>query len=289
MNLSLIQTACKNDPALNLDHTEVLIGRAAHQGSQIILLQELFQTPYFCKKVNPDYFSLAEPIPGPLTRRLSRLSTDLGVVIVAPFFERAAAGIYYNTLVVIDRDGRLLGRYRKMHIPEDPGFHEKYYFSPGDKGYQVFKTAFGRIGTLICWDQWFPEAARITAMKGADLLVYPTAIGTIEGEGETEKARFHQAWQLIQRSHAIANGCYVAAVNRVGKETGTTFWGRSFVSDPMGDLIAEAGEDEEILQAVLDPSRIERERLIWPFFRDRRTDSYGPILSRWSEEEEGCE
>lgn len=285
MNLSLVQTFCGNDPEENRERTESLIRKAAGGGGQVILLQELFNTQYFCKTVNPDAFALAQTIPGPLINKLSELAFSLGVVIVAPIFERAAPGIYFNALVVLDQDGRLLGRYRKMHIPEDPGFHEKYYFTPGDLGYKVFNTSFGRIGTLICWDQWFPEAARLTALQGADLLVYPTAIGTLKNEGEVERKKYQSSWQLIQRSHALANGCYVASINRVGQEGGTRFWGGSFVSDPLGEVIAEAGDKEEVLHATLDLSKMDRVRTTWPFFRDRRIDSYRGILQRWDSSE----
>lgn len=286
MNLSLVQTFCGNDPEENRDRTESLIREAAGEGGQVILLQELFHTRYFCQTLDLEAFSLAQSIPGSLTDRLSEIASSLGVVIVAPIFERAAPGVYFNSLVVLERDGRLLGRYRKMHIPEDPGFHEKYYFTPGDLGYKVFNTSFGRIGTLICWDQWFPEAARITALQGADLLVYPTAIGTIEGELEAERKKYQNGWQLIQRSHALANGCYVAAINRTGQEGGTRFWGGSFVSDPFGEVIAEAGDEEEILHVSIDLSEMDRVRTTWPFFRDRRIDSYRTILSRWDAPED---
>lgn len=286
MHLSLVQTFCGNDPEENRDRTESLIREAVGEGGQVILLQELFHTRYFCQTLDPEAFSLAQSIPGPLTDRLSEIASSLGVVIVAPIFERAAPGVYFNSLIVLERDGRLLGRYRKMHIPEDPGFHEKYYFTPGDLGYKVFNTSFGRIGTLICWDQWFPEAARITALQGADLLVYPTAIGTIEGELEAERKRYQNAWQLIHRSHAIANGCYVASINRTGQEGGTRFWGASFVSDTFGEVIAEAGDDEEILHVSIDLSEMDRIRTTWPFFRDRRIDSYRTILNRWNAPED---
>ncbi|MEX0994837.1 MAG: carbon-nitrogen hydrolase [Balneolaceae bacterium] len=281
ISIGLIQTTCTDDPAANLDRTVELIEKAAADGSQIICLQELFNTSYFCREISQSYFTWAESIPGKITRQLTQLADKHNIVIVAPFFERQAAGIYYNSLVVIDADGSLLGTYRKMHLPDDPGFYEKYYFTPGDRGFQVYETAYGKIGTLICWDQWYPEAARITAMKGADLLVYPTAIATMPGESDQDKKDFLDAWQTIQRSHAIANGCYVASINRVGLEGGSKFWGHSFVAGPFGQLLAEAGETEEILTADIDFSKIEKQRQIWPFFRDRRIESYDPILKRW--------
>ena len=282
--IALIQARCSESPVRNTERTEAMIRNAAGQGGNIIALQELFQTVYFCREINPHYFELAESIPGPVTDRMSDLAKDLGVVLLVPLFEKAAPGLYYNSMVVIDADGSLLGVYRKMHIPDDPGFHEKYYFTPGDKGYQVFKTEYGVIGTLICWDQWFPEAARITAMMGAELIVYPTAIATLPGEGGDLKRKYMDAWQMIQRSHAIANGCYVAAINRVGKEADSHFWGHSFVAGPFGELVAESGEEEEILIVEADFDKIEKERQTWPFFRDRRIDSYRDVMERWKEQ-----
>lgn len=273
---------CGDDPGKNLQKAEKLVTRSAKTGAHIVALQELFNTAYFCSETDPDFFRWAQPVPGPATERLCTLAATHGIVILAPLFERVAAGVYYNSLAVIDADGRLAGVYRKMHIPDDPGFHEKYYFTPGDKGYRVYKTAYGKIGTLICWDQWFPEAARITSMMGADLLVYPTAIATLAGEGEEEKETFMDAWKTVQRSHAIANGCYVASINRVGTENGLTFWGHSFACGPFGEILAEAGNREEILTADLDLAGMEKHRQTWPFFRDRRIDSYTPILKRWS-------
>ncbi len=280
-NIALIQSWCSESPVRNTERTEVMIRKAAGQGGNIIALQELFQTLYFCREINPRHFELAEPVPGPLTDRMSFLAKDLGVVLLVPLFEKAAPGLYYNSMVVIDADGSLLGVYRKMHIPDDPGFHEKYYFTPGDKGYRVFKTEYGLIGTLICWDQWFPEAARITAMMGAELIVYPTAIATLPHEGTDVKKKYMEAWQMIQRSHAIANGCYVAAVNRVGKEGNSHFWGHSFVAGPFGELVAESGDEEEILIVDADFDKIEKERQTWPFFRDRRIDSYRDVMKKW--------
>jgi len=281
MKIALVQSSSSSDIVANLDNTESLIVSAAGEGAQIVALQELFHTPYFCREVDPKHFELAEPVPGPLTERLCRIAASHQVVIVAPMFERQAAGLYFNTSVVIDADGTLMGRYRKMHIPDDPGFYEKYYFTPGDSGYKVFNTRYGRIGTLICWDQWFPEAARITSMMGADLLLYPTAIATLPEEDEDDRRHFLEAWKTIQRSHAIANGCYVAAINRVGKEGGLSFWGNSFVAGPFGEIVAEAGSEERILLAELDLEKIESQRQTWPFFRDRRVDSYTPLEKRW--------
>jgi N-carbamoylputrescine amidase len=279
--LSLIQTSCNGSPAENLDKTERLIRKAAKEGAQIVALQELFQTPYFCRDINRDHFKLAESIPGPVTDRISRIASEQKIVVLAPLFEKEAPGLYYNSLAVIDADGSLMGVYRKLHIPDDPGFHEKYYFTPGDRGYQVYQTKYGSIGTLICWDQWFPEAARITAMKGADLIVYPTAIATLPDEGPLLKQKYLEAWQLIQRSHAISNGCFIAGINRTGEEAGNRFWGHSFIAGPFGEILAEAGENEGVITAELDFSEIEKQRQIWPFFRDRRTDSYQDLLQKW--------
>lgn len=278
--LSLIQTFAGETKLETVERTESLIRGAATAGANVICLQELFNTSYFCATVDQANFELSESIPGPTTERLSKLAKEYSVVLLVPMFERSAPGIYFNSMAVIDADGELLGTYRKMHIPEDPGFHEKYYFTPGDLGYKVFDTAYGKIGTLICWDQWFPEAARLTALKGADLLVYPTAIGTLHTESEEEKQQFTDAWRTIQRSHAIANGCYVASINRVGTEDQSRFWGGSFIAGPFGEILAEGGESEEIVTAEIDPSAIEPQRQTWPFLRDRRIDSYGSILKR---------
>lgn len=284
VKLALIQAACIIDRESNLSKTVQKIKEAADKNAQIILLQELFNTPYFCQTVDNTFFDWAEKIPGPITNELAELAKELEVVIVAPFFERRAAGIYHNSLVVIDADGTLMGTYRKKHIPDDPGFHEKYYFTPGDGDYQVFDTKYAKIGPLICWDQWYPEAARITALKGAEILVYPTAIGTLPDEDERTAKEFQDAWQTIQRSHAIANGCFVAAVNRVGKEGEITFWGESFVAGPFGQMMVQAGSDEEVLLTEVDLSKIEKQRQTWPFFRDRRIDTYKPILKRFIDE-----
>lgn len=281
LTLGLIQQKCLENPQKNVARVVNKIKEAADRGGQIILLQELFNTAYFCQQIDDKYFEWAQPILGPITDKLTKLAQKLEVVIVAPFFERRAAGIYHNSLVVIDADGTLMGTYRKKHIPEDPGFHEKYYFTPGDDDYRVFDTKFAKIGPLICWDQWYPEAARITALKGAELLVYPTAIGTLPDEKGEKGKEFLEAWQTIQRSHAIANGCFVASINRVGQEGGIKFWGHSFMAGPFGQMQAEAGTEEEVLITEVDLAKIEKQRQIWPFFRDRRIDSYDPILKRF--------
>lgn len=281
ITLGLIQGSCSEKPEKNTSRTLTKIREAAGLGAQIILLQELFNTTYFCQTMNDGHFNLAETIPGPTTNKLTILAEELDIVIVVPFFERRAAGIYHNSLVVIDADGTLMGTYRKKHIPDDPGFYEKYYFTPGEDDYQVFDTKYAKIGPLICWDQWYPEAARITALKGAELLVYPTAIGTLPDENGKKGQEFLEAWQTIQRSHAIANGCFVASINRVGQEKDINFWGHSFVAGPFGQFLAEAGTQDEILVTEIDLSRIEKQRQVWPFFRDRRIDTYEPILKRF--------
>ncbi len=268
------------------------IREAAKQGAQVICLPELFQTQYFCQREDPALFDLAESIPGPATERLSAVAHELKVAVVASLFEKRAAGVYHNTAAILDTDGAFLGKYRKMHIPDDPLYYEKYYFTPGDLGYQAFDTQPGRVGTLVCWDQWYPEGARLTALQGANVLFYPTAIGWHPAEkAEFGKAQ-HDAWRTIQRSHAIANGVYVGVVNRVGKENGNIrgqaapgagleFWGGSFLCDPFGVVIAEASHDrEEILIGEIDLARIEDVRRNWPFLRDRRIDTYGQITSR---------
>jgi len=280
MRLALIQQANTADTAQNLDRTIGSIRKAAAEGAQVILLQELFNTLYFCTGYDEGAFSYAESSDSPMLKHMQSLAAELSLVIIVPFFEKRAPGVYHNSAVIYDADGQQAAFYRKMHIPDDPGFCEKYYFTPGDLGYQVAHTRYGKIGILICWDQWYPEAARITAMMGADLLVYPTAIGVLATETETQKTEFREAWEMIQRSHAIANGCYVAAINRVGTEAGTTFWGDSFVVGPFGQWIARAGDSEEILHANIDLSLIDEHRRTWPFFRDRRIDSYGGITKR---------
>jgi N-carbamoylputrescine amidase len=284
--LGLIQMQCDEKPAVNLDRAAGRIEEAARRGADIICLPELFLSHYFCQRIDLSLFDLAEPIPGPTTTRLGPLARSLGKVIVASIFEKRTPGVYHNTAVVFDADGSTLGIYRKMHIPDDPLYHEKYYFTPGDTGFRAFDTRFGRIGVLVCWDQWFPEAARLTALQGAQVLFYPTAIGW----HPREKAEFgvpqHSAWETIQRSHAIANGVYVAAVNRTGhegpKDGGLEFWGASFVSDPFGVLLAKGTHDkEEIVVAECDPARSEDVRRNWPFLRDRRIDAYGDLTKRW--------
>ena len=282
----LVQMRCGADPNENLAKAEWRIREAAARGAQIICLQELFRSQYFCREENPDLFALAEPVPGPTTETLGRLAAELGVVIVASLFERRAAGLYHNTVAVIGAGGELQGIYRKMHIPDDPLYYEKYYFTPGDLGFLNFDTRYGRIGVLVCWDQWYPEGARATALGGADILFYPTAIGWHPSEKAQYGAAQLDAWKTIQRAHAIANGVFVAAVNRVGyegpPEKGLEFWGSSFVADPFGQVIAEASTDqEEILVAECDPRRAEDVRRNWPFLRDRRIDAYSPILLRW--------
>jgi N-carbamoylputrescine amidase len=287
-SIALIQSRDQGSPEANLRHASTQIRAAANRGANIICLQELFLTSYFCVTEDPSHFDLAESIPGPSTDTLSLLARELGVVIIVPLFERRAKGVYHNTVAVIDADGGLMGSYRKHHIPEDPGFNEKFYFTPGDGGYRTWDTAFGKIGVLICWDQWYPEAARLTALSGAEILFYPTAIGWLPAEKEELGAAQHSAWETVQRGHAVANGCYVAAVNRTGKEGQTEFWGQSFVANPYGELIAKASiGEEEILIAECDLGKLEDFRRIWPFFRDRRIDTYGEITKRWIDEKNG--
>jgi N-carbamoylputrescine amidase len=285
--IGIIQDHATADGAANVARAERLIRDAAKQGAQIICLKELFNAPYFCKSQQSDRFDLAEAIPGPTTDAMSRLARELAVVLVVPMFERQGPGIYRNSAAIIDADGSLLGVYRKMHIPDDPLFNEKYYFTPGDApGFQVWKTRYATIGVLICWDQWYPEAARITSLMGAQVLFYPTAIGWHPSEQDEWGPAQVEAWRTIQRSHAIANGVYVAAPNRIGHEDepgtdGLNFFGRSFVADPFGRYLAEAGDREEILIARCDPALIETVRRNWPFLRDRRIDAYAPIIQRY--------
>jgi N-carbamoylputrescine amidase len=244
----------------------------------------MFTTLYFCRTQDTAHFDLAEPMPGPTTSTLCALAAELGVVIVAAAFEKRAPGLHHNTAAIIDADGTLLGLYRKMHIPQDPGFEEKFYFTPGDLGFRAWKTRYGTIGVLICWDQWYPEAARLTALQGAEILFYPTAIGWLTSEKDALGAAQHTAWETVQRGHGVANGCYVAAVNRIGMEGETEFWGQSFVSDYCGQILAKAAPDrEEIVYADCDLKAMEDHRRIWPFFRDRRIDAYGGILDRWGD------
>ena len=283
--LGLIQMSCGVGVEENLQKALSLIDQAAQRGAQIICLQELFRSQYFCQKQDATMFDLAESIPGPSTEALAAAARQYQIVIVGSLFERRDAGVYHNTAVVLDADGSLLGTYRKMHIPDDPLYYEKYYFTPGDLGYRCFDTRYGRIGVLVCWDQWYPEGARLTALQGAKVLFYPTAIGWHPAERVQYGATQHDAWRTIQRAHAIANGVYVAAVNRVGHEGpaegGLEFWGSSFVSDPFGVVLSEASNSkEEILVVECDLAHLESVRRNWPFLRDRRIDSYGEIVNR---------
>ena len=290
--IALVQMSCSADPADNLTRARARIVEAAGRGATLVCLPELFRSQYFCQAEDHANFDLAEPIPGPATEALAETARAKGVVIIASLFERRAAGVYHNTAVIIDADGKLLGSYRKMHIPDDPLFYEKFYFTPGDLGFRAFDTACGRIGTLVCWDQWYPEAARLTALAGADVLFYPTAIGWHPSEKAEFGAGQATAWQIAQRAHAIANGVYVAAVNRVGHEKpagvagdGLEFWGGSFVADPFGTILAEAGRtDEETLIVTCDRRHQETVRRNWPFLRDRRIDAYGAITRRLLDE-----
>ncbi|MGO9242871.1 MAG: carbon-nitrogen hydrolase [Bryobacteraceae bacterium] len=284
--IGLVQMRCSGEPKENLEKAVARIREAAQRGAQIVCLQELFRSRYFCREEDAARFELAEAIPGPTTDLLGRIARETGTAVVASLFERRAAGVYHNTAAVLDADGTLLGIYRKMHIPDDPGYYEKFYFTPGDLGFRNFDTAFGRIGVLVCWDQWYPEAARLTALGGAEILFYPTAIGWHPREKEREGAAQLDAWKSVQRGHAIANGVYVAAVNRTGlegtAEEGLEFWGHSFVADPFGVVVAEAaGGEEQTLVVECDPARTEEVRRNWPFFRDRRIDAYGGLTARW--------
>lgn len=277
--------ACSADPNENLAKAEWRIREAAGKGAQIVCVQELFRSQYFCREENADRFDLAEPIPGPTTEKFTALAGELSIVIIGSLFERRTAGVYHNTAVVIDADGSLVGKYRKMHIPDDPLYFEKYYFTPGDLGFRTFDTRYARVAPLVCWDQWYPEAARLASLGGAQVLFYPTAIGWHPSEKAQYGSAQHDAWRTIQRAHAIANGIYVAAVNRVGyegpPEHGLEFWGGSFVADPFGQVLAEASSGgEETLIVECDPRRIEEVRRNWPFLRDRRIDAYSSITSR---------
>ncbi len=288
VNVGFVQMSCSKDPQENLEKAIAKIREAAKLGVEIICLQELFTAHYFCDVEDYDNFKLAESVPGPSTEKLSTLAKELGVVIIASLFEKRTHGIYHNTTAVLDADGAYLGKYRKMHIPDDPAYYEKFYFTPGDLGYKVFKTKFATIGILICWDQWFPEAARITALMGAEILFYPTAIGWASNQNEATNAEQFAAWQAIQRSHAIANGVHVVSVNRVGSEQNGAmkFWGGSFISNPFGSILFEASrEAEEVHVHELDLGETERYRTHWPFLRDRRIESYGPITKRFLDEE----
>lgn len=283
VQVGLVQSSMGDDPAENLRRYLKLGEQAAARGAQVLCFPELFRSRYFCQTEDAAHFALAEPIPGPSTEALQGLARKRGVVVVGSLFERRAPGLYHNTAVVIDADGRLLGLYRKMHIPDDPRFYEKYYFAPGDLGFRAFDTRFGRLAVLVCWDQWYPEAARLAALNGAELLVYPTAIGTWSGELEHQSTQ-HDAWRTVQRAHAIANGCFVAAVNRVGNEGELRFWGGSFLCRPDGTLAAEAGGGDEVLVVPADLGDVERQRHGWPFLRDRRIDAYGDLTRRWLHE-----
>ena len=282
VRIGLIQLTAEDTPAANVRKTIPRIEEAAAKGAKIIGLQEMFTTKYFCINQDPKNFDLAEPIEtGPSVTELAKVAKRLGVVIVAPLFEARGSEVYHNTAAVIDADGAVLGKYRKMHIPQDPGFEEKFYFTPGDLGFRTWKTAHGDIGVLICWDQWYPEAARLTALGGAQILFYPTAIGWLPEEKAALGKAQHNAWETVQRGHGVANGCYVAATNRVGTEGRTQFWGQSFVSDPYGEIVARASiEKEEILLADCDLVKQREFRRIWPFFRDRRIDAYGDLTRR---------
>jgi N-carbamoylputrescine amidase len=291
--IGIVQMSCGSDPEENMDRAIAHVRDAAKQGAELICLPELFQTQYFCQREDTALFELAEPIPGPATQRLAGLTRELKITLIASLFERRAPGLYHNTAAILGRDGALLGIYRKMHIPDDPLYYEKFYFIPGDLGFKAFEADFGKFGTLVCWDQWYPEGARITAAQGANVLFYPTAIGWHPDEKAQYGEAQYDAWRTIQRAHAIANGVYVAAVNRVGFETGNVrgndatgkgleFWGGSFIADPFGQVVAEAPHDKEmVLLAEVDLHRIEDVRRNWPFWRDRRIDAYAPITQRF--------
>ncbi len=289
--IALVQMACAPHPEENLAQAISRVEEAARAGAAIVCLPELFRSQYFCQREDAASFDLAEPVPGPTTEALAKVARAAGVVVIAPVFERRAPGLYHNSVAVIDADGKLAGLYRKMHIPDDPAYYEKFYFTPGDLGFPTFATHAGRLGTLICWDQWYPEAARLAALQGAQVLFYPTAIGWHPEEKATQGAAQLDAWRTVQRGHAISNGVYVAAVNRVGLEklgagAGIEFWGSSFVSDPFGVVIAQApAEREQLLLAQVDLGRIEAVRRNWPFLRDRRVDAYSGISCRYLDEE----
>ena len=285
--IGLVQMAMSANPQENLDKAAARVEEAARKGAQVICLPEMFRTQYFCQREDSTLFDLAETVPGPSTERLSAVARKHNVAVVVPIFEKRAPGLYHNSAVILD-EGEKVGMYRKMHIPDDPAFYEKFYFAPGDLGFKAFDTRAGRIGTLICWGQWYPEGARLASLGGANIIFYPTAIGWHPSEKQEFGAAQLDAWRTIQRSHAIANGVFVAAVNRVGfegsPESGLEFWGHSFVSDPFGRVLAEASADkEEILIVECDPKSVEETRRNWPFLRDRRIDAYSPILERWHE------
>lgn len=288
MKVGIIQQANSSDLRHNIDRLKSSIRTLALEGAELVVLQELHNGLYFCQEENVDIFDQAEPIPGPSTDEFGSLARELGIVLVLSLFERRAPGLYHNTAVVLERDGSIAGKYRKMHIPDDPAYYEKFYFTPGDLGFEPIDTSVGRLGVLVCWDQWYPEAARLMAMKGAELLIYPTAIGWESSDHAHEQTRQSDAWQLVQRGHAVANGLPVIAVNRVGHEadpTGQTrgilFWGRSFVAGPQGELLAELGQEEELRIIEIDLERSERVRRWWPFFRDRRIDAFEDLTKRY--------
>jgi N-carbamoylputrescine amidase len=287
VKLGLVQMRCTADPRENLAKALARAGEAADRGAQIICLQELFTSQYFCQVEDHKYFQLAEEIPGPSTAACAAFAKERGVVVIASLFEKRGAGLYHNTAAILDADGSYLGKYRKMHIPDDPLFLEKFYFTPGDLGYRAWQTKFAKIGVCVCWDQWYPEAARLTALAGAEILFYPTAIGWHPGEKEEYGQRQHSSWETIQRSHAIANGCYVAVPNRTGHEApdggaGIEFWGQSFVADPSGQIMTKASaSEEEVLVVEVDLGALDVQRTHWPFFRDRRIDSYGDLQRRF--------
>ncbi|MGB1789254.1 MAG: carbon-nitrogen hydrolase [Limisphaerales bacterium] len=290
VTLALIQAKADSDPATNLQATLAKVEQSAADGANIVCTQELFATEYFCQSEDHDNFHLAESIPGATTEAFQRLAKRCGIVIIVSLFEKRSAGLYHNSAAVIDADGSLLGIYRKMHIPDDPLYHEKFYFTPGDLGFRAWDTRFGKIGVLICWDQWYPEAARLTAMQGAELLFYPTAIGWHPSEKEKYGEQQRDAWQTIQRSHAVANGCFVASVNRVGHETpvggdGIEFWGGSFVAGTSGEILSQAGLDESVLLLEVDLGTVDVTRTHWPFLRDRRIDAYSGITKRLLDEQ----
>lgn len=289
MKIGLIQQQNVADVKQNMQHLATKIRQLAQQGAELIVLQELHNSLYFCQVENVDNFNLAEPIPGPSTDFFGHLAKELGVVIVTSLFERRAPGLYHNTAVVLEKDGSIAGKYRKMHIPDDPAYYEKFYFTPGDLGFHPIQTSVGRLGVLVCWDQWYPEAARLMALQGADLLIYPTAIGYESSDTPDEQERQRMAWQTVQRGHAVANGLPVVTVNRVGLEpdpsqqtNGIQFWGTSFVAGPQGELLFEAPKDQEVATVVdVDMQRSEQVRRWWPFLRDRRIDNYGEITKRY--------
>ena len=290
ITLGLIQAKANCDPAINLSETLAKVERAARDGANIVCTQELFATEYFCQSEDHENFRLAETIPGPTTKAFQRLAKRFEIVVIISLFEKRGSGVYHNSAAIIDADGSLLGIYRKMHIPDDPLYYEKFYFTPGDLGFRSWKTRFGKIGVLICWDQWYPEAARLTAMRGAEILFYPTAIGWHPSEKEQYGEQQRNAWETIQRSHAVANGCYVASVNRVGHETpiggdGIEFWGNSFIAGTSGEILSQAGLNETVLLQKVDLCRVDATRTHWPFLRDRRIDAYGGITKRLLDEQ----